>query len=101
MAHAVTETAASAPLPRHIAITMDGNGRWAAARGLARTAGHKAGLEPVRLCVRECARLQIEALTLFAFSIACTTLFSHGEITSVRPSSTAMLATCCSGTSEP
>jgi len=36
-----------------------------------------------------------------AFSIACTTLFSHGEMTSVRPSSTAMLATCCSGTSEP
>ena len=68
MAPAVTQTAASAPLPRHIAITMDGNGRWAAARGLARTAGHKAGLEPVRLCVRECARLGIEALTLFAFS---------------------------------
>ena len=68
MAHAVTDTAASAPLPRHIAITMDGNGRWAAARGLARPAGHKAGLEPVRLCVRECARLGIEALTLFAFS---------------------------------
>ncbi len=68
MAHAVSETAASGALPRHIAITMDGNGRWAAARGLARTAGHKAGLEPVRLCVRECARLGIEALTLFAFS---------------------------------
>jgi len=55
-------------LPRHIAITMDGNGRWAAARGLARAAGHKAGLTPVRLCVEECARLGIEALTLFAFS---------------------------------
>ena len=36
-----------------------------------------------------------------AFSIACTTAFSHGEMTSVRPSSTVMLATCCSGTSEP
>ena len=68
MAPAVTQTAASAPLPRHIAITMDGNGRWAAARGLARTAGHKAGLEPVRLCVRECSRRGVEALTLFAFS---------------------------------
>ena len=55
-------------LPRHIAITMDGNGRWAAARGLARSAGHKAGLAPVRLCVEECARRGIEALTLFAFS---------------------------------
>jgi undecaprenyl diphosphate synthase len=55
-------------LPRHIAITMDGNGRWAVARGLARTAGHKAGLTPVRLCIEECSRRGIEALTLFAFS---------------------------------
>jgi undecaprenyl diphosphate synthase len=54
--------------PRHIAIIMDGNGRWAAARGLARPAGHKAGLEPVRMCVKECAQRRIEALTLFAFS---------------------------------
>jgi undecaprenyl diphosphate synthase len=60
--------AAAAVLPRHIAITMDGNGRWAAARGLTRSAGHKAGLEPVRLCIEECARRGIEALTLFAFS---------------------------------
>jgi undecaprenyl diphosphate synthase len=56
------------PLPRHIAVIMDGNGRWAAARGLARAAGHKAGLKPVRLCVEECTRRGIEALTLFAFS---------------------------------
>jgi undecaprenyl diphosphate synthase len=55
-------------LPRHIAIIMDGNGRWAAARGLARAAGHKAGLKPVRMCVEECTRRGIEALTLFAFS---------------------------------
>jgi undecaprenyl diphosphate synthase len=59
---------ASASLPRHIAITMDGNGRWAAARGVPRAAGHKAGLKPVRLCVEECTRRKIEALTLFAFS---------------------------------
>lgn len=58
----------SANLPRHIAITMDGNGRWAAARGVARAAGHKAGLKPVRMCVEECTRLEVEALTLFAFS---------------------------------
>ena len=58
----------SANLPRHIAITMDGNGRWAAARGVARVAGHKAGLKPVRMCVEECTRLEVEALTLFAFS---------------------------------
>ena len=43
-------------VPRHVAITMDGNGRWAASRGLPRSAGHKAGLEPVRMCIRECAR---------------------------------------------
>ncbi len=47
---------------------MDGNGRWAEARGQARTAGHKAGIEPVRMCIRECARLGVGALTLFAFS---------------------------------
>jgi undecaprenyl diphosphate synthase len=55
-------------VPRHIAITMDGNGRWAAARGLPRPAGHKAGLKPVRLCVEACSDLEVEALTLFAFS---------------------------------
>ncbi|HKD53740.1 MAG TPA: polyprenyl diphosphate synthase [Steroidobacteraceae bacterium] len=55
-------------LPRHVAIIMDGNGRWAAARGQSRTAGHKAGLEPVRLVISECSRRGIEALTLFAFS---------------------------------
>lgn len=55
-------------LPQHIAIIMDGNGRWAEARGEPRTAGHKAGIEPVRMCIRECARRGIGALTLFAFS---------------------------------
>jgi undecaprenyl diphosphate synthase len=54
--------------PRHIAITMDGNGRWAAARGLLRSAGHKAGLTPVRLSIEQCSQRGIEALTLFAFS---------------------------------
>ncbi|HVN44970.1 MAG TPA: polyprenyl diphosphate synthase [Steroidobacteraceae bacterium] len=60
--------AAPDSLPRHIAITMDGNGRWAAARGLARSAGHKAGLAPVRMCIEQCSQRAIEALTLFAFS---------------------------------
>ena len=55
-------------LPRHVAVIMDGNGRWAAARGQSRAAGHKAGLVPVRLCVEECTRRGIAALTLFAFS---------------------------------
>ncbi len=60
--------AAAKSLPRHVAITMDGNGRWAAARGESRAAGHKAGLVPVRMCVEECTRRGIQALTLFAFS---------------------------------
>ena len=55
-------------VPRHVAITMDGNGRWAAARGLIRSAGHKAGLDPVRMCIQECSRRKVSALTLFAFS---------------------------------
>ena len=59
---------APAHLPRHIAITMDGNGRWAAARGLPRSAGHKAGLDPVRMCIEQCSQRGVEALTLFAFS---------------------------------
>lgn len=59
---------ASKPLPRHIAITMDGNGRWARGRGLPRIAGHKAGLAPVRMCISECSQRGVGALTLFAFS---------------------------------
>ncbi len=55
-------------VPTHIAIVMDGNGRWAEARGLPRHAGHKEGVRPVRLCIEECARRGVGALTLFAFS---------------------------------
>lgn len=55
-------------LPRHIAIIMDGNGRWATSRGLPRVAGHKAGVESVRTAIKVCAEKKIEALTLFAFS---------------------------------
>jgi len=62
------KTAAAPHLPRHIAVIMDGNGRWAAARGLTRSAGHKAGLKSVRLVIEECSRRGVEALTLFAFS---------------------------------
>jgi undecaprenyl diphosphate synthase len=62
-------TADAAPgAPRHIAIIMDGNGRWAAARALQRPAGHQAGLTAVRLAIEECSQRGIEALTLFAFS---------------------------------
>ena len=55
-------------LPAHIAIIMDGNGRWARKRNLPRAAGHKAGVEAVRNTVEACARLGIRALTLYAFS---------------------------------
>ncbi|MET0069944.1 MAG: isoprenyl transferase [Candidatus Thiodiazotropha sp.] len=55
-------------LPQHIAIIMDGNGRWAKKRGLPRYAGHPAGVEAVRGVVEVCVELQIPVLTLFAFS---------------------------------
>lgn len=59
---------ADAALPRHIAIIMDGNGRWATKRFLPRVAGHKAGVEAVRKVVKTAAKKGIQALTLFAFS---------------------------------
>lgn len=55
-------------IPRHIAIIMDGNGRWAKAQGLPRTAGHKKGADTIRTIAVECSRLQVEVLTLYAFS---------------------------------
>jgi len=55
-------------LPRHVAIIMDGNGRWAKQRLLPRVAGHKAGIESVREAVKGCAKRGIEVLSLFAFS---------------------------------
>ena len=55
-------------LPRHIAIIMDGNGRWAKQRHLPRFAGHKRGVESVRAVVKACAQRGVEYLTLFAFS---------------------------------
>src|SRR5437764_1071002 len=55
-------------LPRHVAVIMDGNGRWAARRGQPRIAGHRAGVEAVRASVDTGARLGLEALTLYAFS---------------------------------
>src|ERR671932_364573 len=55
-------------LPRHVAVIMDGNGRWAALRGQPRVAGHRAGVEAVRAAVDTGARLGLQALTLYAFS---------------------------------
>lgn len=62
------ETAALLPPPVHVAIVMDGNGRWAKARGLPRTAGHKRGADAVRATVRAARELGISYLTLFGFS---------------------------------
>ena len=56
-------------MPRHIAIIMDGNGRWAQQRGLPRIRGHEEGAKTVRAVVTQCARLGIEAFTLYSFSI--------------------------------
>lgn len=55
-------------VPRHIAIIMDGNGRWAEERGLPRREGHRAGADSVRACVEACGDLGVEYLTLYAFS---------------------------------
>ena len=55
-------------LPRHIAIIMDGNGRWAMARNLPRVEGHRAGIRSVRETVETAARLGLEVMTLYAFS---------------------------------
>ena len=56
------------PVPRHIAIIMDGNGRWAKSRGLPRTAGHKAGAEAFRRIAKYCNTLGVQYLTVYAFS---------------------------------
>ncbi len=58
----------SGPTPHHVAIVMDGNGRWATRRLLPRVAGHKVGVDSLRRCVRACAERGIGVLTVFAFS---------------------------------
>lgn len=55
-------------VPRHIAIIMDGNGRWAKSRGLPRIKGHEQGAQAVRECVEGCGEMKVEYLTLYAFS---------------------------------
>ena len=56
-------------LPRHIAIIMDGNGRWAKERGFPRIMGHRAGIKAVREITEACAKMDIQVLTLYAFSV--------------------------------
>ncbi len=63
----MSQTAATG-VPRHVAIIMDGNGRWAAARGLPRSAGHKVGVDALRRAVRTAADFGIEYLTIYSFS---------------------------------
>src|ERR1700741_3640635 len=58
-----------ARLPRHVAVIMDGNGRWAQRKHLPRPAGHRSGTQTARSTIETCARLNIEALTLYAFSV--------------------------------
>ncbi|RME86219.1 MAG: hypothetical protein D6775_00685, partial [Caldilineae bacterium] len=56
------------PIPQHIGIIMDGNGRWAKARGLPRAYGHRAGTKNIRRVLEEAVRLGIKVLTIYAFS---------------------------------
>src|SRR5260221_4851071 len=60
--------AAAKAVPRHIAIIMDGNGRWAKGRGLPRIKGHEEGSRAARECVEACGELKVDFLTLYAFS---------------------------------
>ena len=55
-------------VPHHVAIVMDGNGRWARQRFMPRLAGHREGIESLKRCVRACVRHGIKVLTVFAFS---------------------------------
>ena len=66
--HDHIELAASTNIPKHVAIIMDGNGRWAQKKGSPRIAGHKAGVETVRSVIQTCVEKGIEVVTLFAFS---------------------------------
>ena len=64
----MTIPAGRTAIPQHVAIIMDGNGRWAHARGLSRSAGHRKGVEALRKAVRAAGEMGIEYLTIFSFS---------------------------------
>lgn len=68
MSNTETTTVLTDLIPQHIAIIMDGNGRWAQQQGKSRVVGHKAGVESVRSCVTSARKMGVKALTLFAFS---------------------------------
>ena len=63
-----TQTGSAGGVPRHVAIIMDGNGRWASKRGLPRVAGHRAGAEAVRRTLKAAVKAGVQVLTLYAFS---------------------------------
>src|SRR5215510_10737666 len=67
--HDVVRPDLGGPFPEHIAIIMDGNGRWAEERGLRRVLGHREGIASVRESTTECARMGVKSLTLYAFSV--------------------------------
>ncbi|MEM8954990.1 MAG: isoprenyl transferase [Verrucomicrobiota bacterium] len=64
----MSDSSEKASTPRHVAVIMDGNGRWAKERGLSRSDGHRAGAESVRECVEACEEIGIKYLTLYSFS---------------------------------
>ncbi len=68
MPAAAPQASGTGVVPRHVAVIMDGNGRWAEQRSLPRIAGHRAGTQAVRATIEECVRRGVSALTLFAFS---------------------------------
>src|SRR6201985_799175 len=68
MAEATQFADTPAAVPQHVAIIMDGNGRWAAARGLPRVEGHRRGVEALRRTVRAAGELGVQYLTIFSFS---------------------------------
>lgn len=77
-----TTSSAGWPPPRHIAVIMDGNGRWATRRGLPRTAGHKAGAEQFRRIATYCKNLGVRYLTVYAFSTE-NWKRSEGEVSAI------------------
>lgn len=68
MSKSISDAHSDGNMPKHMAIVMDGNGRWAKSRGMPRAAGHKAGVDSVRRAVKYCLDHDIKALTIFAFS---------------------------------
>src|SRR5260370_4796255 len=72
-------------LPRHVAVIMDGNGRWAQKRHLPRIAGHRSGTQSARTTIETCARLQIDALTSYAFSVENRSRAKDASVFSMPP----------------